>query len=193
MESLDKDLELLSSVGASELGSSLLQLITGSKAESHTRFASELEGLLRLIRTEIFMKARKRDIIKVTIDWLNIGTDIDEERISWLGELANRGFKVRVLGQYRPTPELKEQMTLYYRILSNLGIETDYRIRRSERNTYQFIGLQRLGIVLVVAERPLATTWIPKRTSPLLVKHAFESFDADFENGEPIIFDNKIR
>ncbi|NHI82767.1 MAG: hypothetical protein EAX81_00500 [Candidatus Thorarchaeota archaeon] len=190
IDRIDKDLYLLDQTDASDLGKSLIELMSGMKSEERPHFASGLDGLLRLVKGEVQSKARRGETIKATADWLNTEADLKPEQVAWISDLATRGVKMKVLGQFRSAKEAQKRVRKLYDIMQILGLDIEYRIRPLKKATYQFVGFKRIGIVLVVSENPLASTWIPKQSNPLLINHAIETFDRDFEAAEPIIFDD---
>ncbi|NHJ13680.1 MAG: hypothetical protein EAX95_08385 [Candidatus Thorarchaeota archaeon] len=183
---IDKDLQAFTQMESSELGKSLIELMSGSKTEDRPHFSTGIDGLLRIFRSELFSKARRGEVIKATVDWLDLETDLSADRLSWMSDLVDRGVKLRVLGQFRPTKAIQRRMRKYYDIAQILGFDVDYRIRTLKRATYQFIGIARIGIVLVVSENPMAVTWIPKASNPLLIAQAMATFDRDFKDAEPV-------
>ena len=59
-------------------------------------------------------------------------------------------------------------------------------MRRHARDdaTYQFVSKSGEGMMLVVAEAPLAATWISRDSNLLLVEAAVASFEEDYQKAE---------
>jgi hypothetical protein len=53
--------------------------------------------------------------------------------------------------------------------------------------TYQFIGRNTEGIVLIVSESPLSATWLPRSSNAELVDNAIDNFDSDYEKGTDLL------
>ena len=67
------------------------------------------------------------------------------------------------------------------------GNEVGYRVLPREDATYQFIGRNNEGIVLIVSESPLSATWLPRSSNVELVDNAIDSFDSDYEKGTDLL------
>ena len=56
-----------------------------------------------------------------------------------------------------------------------------------EDSTYQFVGRNSEGILLIVSENPLSVTWLPRSANPELLDNAIQSFDKDYSEGSDVI------
>jgi hypothetical protein len=175
---------LLESTEAREIANHLIQRMTGKRqVRSLPRSAQGPESTYWLIDTEVYAKARKGDVIRFTMDWINPQFEQEMQRHLKGEELLEKGVEIRSL----LSKESLEDDTVYDRraLVYNEWMSQDWklhvRIKLDSDRAYQFVSLNDDGIILIVSEHPLTSVWIPKSDNPQLVKDAIMRFDADFE------------
>ncbi len=183
-EDLSSIQKALMEIDLNELTTSLIQEMTGSKPEVRPRYAFGTENVYWLIDREIYGKARKGDIIRFVLDWVNPEMETKLNRQEWGNQLLSKGVEIRTLLQKESLMDdgVYKRRAIPYREWREKGWKLSVRIRLDTKPSYQFASLNDVGIVLIVAENPLTATWIPRETNPPLVNDAIERFDTDFDN-----------
>lgn len=183
---IDSSIEKLSDMDLEQLSSDLITLTAGKKKIEKPVFAEGWEDVLQLIDDKIYAHLKKGDEVRFALEWLSRVEVITPTRIARLGKLMGNGVNFRGVEHNKISRQHREafkQFTIAYR---EQGYSPGFRICERQDSTYQFVGRNDDGIVLIVSENPMSATWIPRSSNPDLVDNAIKTFDADYELGVDI-------
>jgi len=180
---LKKRLERINNIGIGLLVDRVIKAMTDSKWDGKTRFGMGLRTIQLMADREVYAQAVQGDIIRITVD------DVDLQAPQWInrfevfGNLASRGVGLRVLFTWpcRHVKKAWRDTTEEYLSLKNKGLDVDFRIRTSDL-TYQMVTRNAEVLVLTVAEEPLASICVPRSENPTLLDDVVDSFDAEFSS-----------
>ncbi|MFW9843540.1 MAG: hypothetical protein ACFFEV_03075, partial [Candidatus Thorarchaeota archaeon] len=139
--------------------------------------------VLQLIDDKVYDSLKKGDEVRFALEWMSRVDVLTPARVGRLMKLMEDGVNFRGLEHNKISKEHREafkQLTLQYR---EQGHKPGFRICDKQDSTYQFVGRNDVGIVLIVSENPMSATWIPRSSNPDLVDNAIQTFDADYELG----------
>ncbi len=183
IKALDKEIEIISNIDTGQLQSQFVDLIAGERELEKPVFAEGWENILQLLDDKIYRNLKKRDIVRITMEWLQRFNPLTLERIDIVEKLLKKGVIFRGLEHKKiNSKETVARVNLLSKWKSQ-GYNPEYRINPREDATYQFIARNSEGLVLIVSEMPLSATWIPRESNPELVDDAIHSFDSDYESG----------
>ncbi|MHA1908107.1 MAG: hypothetical protein ACW98Y_12480 [Candidatus Thorarchaeota archaeon] len=186
-EKLRRTLSTLSTIDASWLARDLIEMLVGAPFESGSRYTHGERQIHELIGSEIYSRARKGDLVRVTLDWdFHSGGSEDKKRE--LGQtLFAKGIKMRFLlhNPNRVDQELLIDRIQEYRMIRSSPVKdlAETRVTYKDTKTYQSIALNRDGIVLIVSEDPYTAVWVPRTVNSKLVDDVIDSYDEDFDSG----------
>lgn len=180
---LKKRLEQLNSIGIGLLVDRVIKAMTDSKWDGRSRFGMGLRTVQLMADREVYAQAVRGDIVRITVDDVDLQAPQWINRIKVFGNLASRGVRVRVLFTWpcRHVKKAWRDTTEEYHSLKNEGLHVDFRIRTSDL-TYQMVTRNVEVLVLTVAEEPLASICVPRRENPTLLDDVVDSFDTEFSS-----------
>ena len=183
---IDSEIEQISNMNLKELASDMISLAAGEQKIEKPVFAEGWENVLQLIDDKVYSHVKKGDLVRFSLEWLSRPDMITAIRADRLGKLMEDGVIFQGLEHNKVSKkqrELFKKFTLAYR---EQGYQPGFRICERKDSTYQFVGRDNEGIVLIVSEKPMSATWIPRSANADLVDNAIETFDADYDAGEDI-------
>ncbi len=183
---IDSEIEKISRMGIDSLKEDMLALAAGEQKIEKPIFAEGWESVFQLLDDKIYSTAKKGDLVRFAMEWLTRPDMFTAMRVERLGKLMAEGVIFHGVEHGKVSEqqqELFKRFTLAYR---EQGYNPGFRICERKDSTYQFVGRNDEGIVLIVSEKPMSATWIPRSANPDLVDNAIETFDADYEAGVDI-------
>ena len=184
---LETELESLKHLDSEFLASQFMSTMIGHPVKSKPIFVEGLGPCFNLIEREICNKANRGDIIRFTTDWLKAEED-SEGRISEIFECLGRsGAETRVLCRSEEMDRFTAEYGAIIQKLRDQGYNIELRKRLRDDATYQFVSKSGEGMVLIVAEDPLAATWISRDANAMLLDSAIESFAEDYGKAESLM------
>ena len=183
---IDSEIEQISKMGMEELAGDMISLAAGKQKIEKPVFAEGWDNVLQLIDDKVYSYMKKGELVRFSLEWLSRSDMVTPIRVDRLGKLMADGVIFLGLEHNkvsRKQRELFKKFTLAYR---EQGYNPGFRICKRKDSTYQFVGRNDEGIVLIVSENPMSATWIPRSANPDLVDNAIETFDADYDAGEDI-------
>ncbi|MFX1472437.1 MAG: hypothetical protein ACFFBM_08035 [Promethearchaeota archaeon] len=181
---LESEIEELTYLDPGTLASQFVSTMTGRRIRPKPIFVEGLGPCISLIEREICRKANRGDIIRLTTDWMRAEAGHGSRIASILDCLGKSGAETRVLCRSEEKHGFTDELGAVIQKLRNQGhnIELRKHIRRDA--TYQFVSKSGEGMVLIVAEEPLAGTWISRDANTMLMEAAIESFSEDYVKAE---------
>ncbi len=180
---LDSEIEDLTNMDAENIASDMISIAAGKHKIEKPVFAVGWEDVFQLIDDKIYSHLKKGDLVRFSLEWLNRPDMITPVRIERIGNLLENGIIFQGLEHNKVDKEQQEllkQFTLFFR---EKGYQPGFKICERTDATYQFVGRNNEGIVLIVSENPMSATWIPRSSNPELVDSAIKTFDEDFNAG----------
>jgi hypothetical protein len=187
LKQIDEEVTLLSEMDSDIIASGLIDFIAGRKKIEKSIFAQGWENILTIFDNKLYANLKKGDIIKIKLEWLSQINYMDTKRVMNIETYLKKGVEFQSLDHDRGESRLRETYKDLIENWRKKGYKVGYRIFPREDATYQFVGRNNEGIVLVVSEKPLSATWVPRNANSSLVDNAIESFDRDFEMGTDIL------
>lgn len=187
-EKLQQTKTSLSSIDASWFARDLIEMLIEGPFVSGSRSTRGRSQIQDLVVAEIYSRARKGDLLRMTLDW-DFKSSSGEEKKRAIGySMFSKGVKMRFLLhdiKRVEGPLLQDRINEYRKIRSNQSIKrlAETRVTFKTTKTYQCISLNRDGIVLIVSEDPYTGVWVPRTANSKLVDDVIDSFDEDFESG----------
>jgi len=183
LATLDTDIERLSRMDVEELGSDLILLTAGKKKIERPVFAVGWENVLQLVDDKVYNQVKKGNLIRFSVEWLSKVDVITPIRIDQIGRLLENGVIFRGLEHNRISKQHLKAFKKFTLVFRKQGYQPGFRICERKDATYQFVGRNDEGIVLITSENPMSATWIPRVANPSLVDNAIQTFDEDYEAG----------
>ncbi len=181
---IDSEIEALADLDSNRLAEDFMSLMTGKRVKTKSIFVEGLQSCFGVIDREICESANRGDIIRFTSDWMRAEEDV-EGRLAIIFEcLGKSGAELRILCRSAENKGLTDKYRAIIQKLHEQGHRTEMRRLPRDDATYQFVSKSREGMILVVAEAPLAATWISRNDNLLLIDSAIESFEEDYANAE---------
>jgi len=180
---IDSEIEVLNKMNAEDIASDMIAIAAGKHKIERPLFAEGWEDVLQLIDDKIYSHLKKGDLVRFSIEWLSRPDMITQVRIERIRNLLENGIIFHGLEHGKIDKEqqdLLKKFTLFFR---EQGYQPGFRICERKEATYQFVGRNSEGIVLIVSENPLSASWIPRSSNPELVDSAIKTFDEDFNAG----------
>jgi DNA-binding PadR family transcriptional regulator len=181
---LEYEIEELTYLDSGTLASQFVSTMTGRHARPKPIFAEGLEPCFSLIEREICKQANRGDIIRFTTDWMRTGKDHEGRIASIFNCLGKSGAEIRVLCRSEDKDGFTANLGAVIQKLADQGHNIDLRRCIRQDATYQFVSKSGEGMVLIVAEEPLAGTWISREANTLLIETAIENFSEDYAKAE---------
>ncbi|MHA2070159.1 MAG: hypothetical protein ACXAAR_00420 [Candidatus Thorarchaeota archaeon] len=183
-DKIESEIEVLAHLDSNTLAEGFMTLITGKRERTKSIFVEGLQSCFGVIDREICDSANRGDVIRFTTDWMRAEEDI-EGRLATIFEcLGKSGAEVRVLCRSSATNPQTREFSAIVQKLHELGYRMEMRKYPRDDATYQFVSKSGEGMMLIVAETPLAATWISRESNLLLIDSAVESFEEDYAKAE---------
>ena len=179
----DDELEAIEKIDISKLGSEIISYTAGEQKIEKPIFAEGWESVLQLLEDKIYSSAEKGDLVRFSMEWISNVDIITPRRIELLRKLMEKGVVFHGLEHNKVSKKHFKSFAQYTRAYREQGFTPGFRICERQNSTYQFIGRNDEGIVLITSENPMSATWIPRIANPALVDNAIETFDADYAAG----------
>ena len=183
LQDINSDITFLSEMNVDIMASSVVDLAAGKEKIEKTVFAQGWENILKLFDNKLYKDLKEGDVVRVKLEWLSGIDYLEPRRTIQYEELLQNGVEIRALDHNRGEKKLRPGMKKMLVNMRDTGSKVGYRILPREDTTYQFIGRNTEGIVLIVSESPLSATWLPRSSNSELVDNAIDSFDRDYKLG----------
>lgn len=180
---IDSEIKDLSNIDTEFLATELILRAAGKEKIEKPIFAEGWENVLQLIDDKIYDRVKKGDLIRFSLEWLSRVEVITQIRLERIGSLLEKGVIFRGLEHNKIDKEIRDAFKQYTMNFRDQGYTPGFRICERQDSTYQFVGLNNDGIVLIVSEKPMSATWMPSSTNPELVDNAIKTFDEDYDIG----------
>jgi len=180
---LDDELESIDRIDITELGSEIISYAAGEQKIERPIFAEGWENVLQLLEDKIYSSAKKGDLVRFSMEWMSNVEIITPRRIEILRKLMEKGVTFHGLEHNKVSKKHLKVFAGYTQAYREQGFSPGFRICERQNSTYQFVGKNDEGIVLITSENPMSATWIPRNANPALVDNAIETFDADYDAG----------
>jgi hypothetical protein len=183
LKQIDTEVDFYTNINAARMATGIIDLAAGKKKVEKPDFAQGWENILKLLDDKIYKGIKKGDVIRYTLEWVSNHDYMNPKRLKGVAKVLEMGVEIRTLDHDRNERDVRES---FRDVISNWradGYKSGYRILPRRDSTYQFMGRNTEGIVLVVSESPLSATWIPRSSNPELVDNAIDGFDRDYEEG----------
>lgn len=187
LKQVDSEVAAFSDMNSDLMASGVIELAAGKKKIEKPVFAQSWEAILKLLDDKIYHGLKKGDVVRIKLEWLTQINYLDPKRALNIEKLLEKGVEVRALDHDRGEKNLRESMKQLLAKMRGISENIGYRILPRKDATYQFIGRNAEGIVLVVSESPLSATWLPRGSNADLVDNAIESFDTDYDLGTDML------
>ncbi|TFH03077.1 MAG: hypothetical protein E4H14_17185 [Candidatus Thorarchaeota archaeon] len=183
---IDAEIEQISNIDLGDLASDMILLAAGKQKIEKPIFAEGWENVLQLIDDKVYSHVKKGDRVRFSLEWLSRPDMITPLRVDRLGKLMENGVIFLGLEHNKVSKQQRDLFKKFTFAFREKGYQPGFRICVRKDSTYQFVGRNDEGIVLIVSENPMSATWIPRSANPDLVDNAIETFDTDYDAGEDI-------
>jgi hypothetical protein len=186
IKALDAEIQLLSEISPESLAADIISLSTGSQPEERPIFAQGWQNILKLLDDKIYRNLKKNDILRFTLEWYDRSEDSEKSRVMTIESILKSGVEIRGLEHRKIKKERVRWLSQKYNRFSQTGYKVGFQFCKRKDSTYQFIGRNSEGILLIVSENPLSATWLPRSANQELVDDAIQTFDRDYREGSDI-------
>jgi predicted transcriptional regulator len=183
---IDAEIQIMSEINVDSLVADIIALASGTKLVDRPVFAQGWQNIIKLLDDKIYRNVKKNDIIRFTLEWYNQPEELEESRVDRIEEMLKMGVEIRGLEHRKPEKKRFQRFTQRNSFYLQKGYKAGLRVCLRKDSTYQFIGRNSEGILLIVSENPLSATWLPRDANPELVDNAIETFDTDYNTGKNI-------
>ncbi|MFW9961108.1 MAG: hypothetical protein ACFFDV_08825 [Candidatus Thorarchaeota archaeon] len=187
IKELDAEIQMISEVNANTLAADIIALAAGTRPVERPVFAQGWQNIIKLLDGRVYRNLKKNDIIRFTLEWYDRPAELEELRLDVIEEMLKKGVEVRGLEHRQLSKKRIKRFAQNMKIFLQRGYKASLRLCPRQDSTYQFIGRNSEGIMLVVSENPLSVTWFPRSTNPELVDNAIQSFDKDYFEGSDVL------
>jgi hypothetical protein len=181
---LETEIASLKYLDSGSLASQFMSTMTGRRVEDKPIFVEGLTSCFNLIEREICSKANRGDIIRFTTDWMRAEEDRENRIADIFVSLARSGAETRILCRSEDDDGFTAEYGAVIQKLRDHGYNIELRRWIRDDATYQFVSRSVDGMVLVIAEDPLAGTWLTRAANAMLLESAIESFANDYTKAE---------
>jgi hypothetical protein len=186
IKSLDTEIQLLSEISPDSLAADIISLATGMLPEDRPIFVQGWQNLLKLVDDKVYKGLKKKDILRFTLEWYDRPEESEKSRVLNIESILKSGIEIRGLEHRKLKKERIRRFAQMRDQYAQAGHKVGFRLCMREDSTYQFIGRNAEGILLIVSENPLSATWLPRSANPELVDDAIQTFDRDYREGSDI-------
>jgi hypothetical protein len=184
---IDSDVAMLSEMNSETMAFGIIDISAGKKRIEKPVFAQGWDNILKLLDDKVYRGLKKGAIVRIKLEWLSQIDYLRPKRTLNIEKLLSSGVELRALDHDKGEKALRSNMRDLLVKMRSIGGNVGYRIVPRRERTYQFIGRNTEGIVLVVSESPLSATWLPRSSNTELVENAIENFDRDYELGTDLL------
>lgn len=187
LEKIDSEVVSFSEMSSDTLASGLIDFAAGKIKIEKSVFAQGWENIVKLLENKVYDGLKEGDVLRVKLEWMSEIDYLESRRIMRYEELVRKGVEIRALDHDRGEKGYRLNMKKVLNDMQGRGGKVGYRVLPTEDATYQFIGRNTEGIVLIVSESPLSATWLPRSSNAELVDNAIDNFDWDYERGTDLV------
>ncbi|MHA2065955.1 MAG: hypothetical protein ACXABY_16410 [Candidatus Thorarchaeota archaeon] len=180
IDEIDSDIATLEHLDSQSLAGDFISIVTGRRIRSKAIFVEGLQSCFGVIDREICETSNRGDVIRFTSDWLRAEEDVEGRLTNIFDCLGKSSADVRILCRSSENSKLTEGYSTIIQKLYEKGHRMEMRRFPRDDATYQFVSKSGEGMMLIVAEAPLAATWISREDNLLLIDSAIESFEEDY-------------
>jgi hypothetical protein len=186
VKALDAEIQMMSEINTDSLAADIIALAAGTQPIERPVFAQGWQNIMKLLDDKVYRNLKKNDIIRFTLEWYNRPEELDGPRVDRIEEMLKMGVEVRGLEHRKLEKKRFKRFAQRMDVFLQKGYKAGLRVCLRKDSTYQFVGRNSEGILLIVSENPLSVTWLPRSANPELVDNAIQSFDKDFFEGSDI-------
>ena len=187
IKALDAEIHTMSEIGADSLAADIVALAAGAHTVDKPVFAQGWQNIIKLLDDKVYRNLKKNDIVRFTLEWYDRPEELEEPRVDKIEEMLKRGVEVRGLEHRKLEKKSFKRFAQKIKDFHQKGYKAGLRVCLREDSTYQFVGRNSEGILLIVSENPLSVTWLPRSANPELLDNAIQSFDKDYSEGSDVI------
>ena len=185
-KALDTEIQMMSEINADSLAADIMALAAGTQPLEKPVFAQGWQNIIKLLDDKVYRNLKKNDIIRFTLEWYDRPEELEGQRVDIIEEMLKVGVEVRGLEHRKLEKKRLQRFAQRIEVFLQKGYKVDLRVCLRKDSTYQFVGRNSEGILLIVSENPLSVTWLPRNANPELVDDAIQSFDKDYLGGSDI-------
>ncbi len=182
-KAIDAEIQMMSEINTDSLAADIIVLAAGTQLVERPIFAQGWENILKLLDDKVYKNLKKNDIIRFTLEWYDRPEELEKPRVDKIEEMMKRGVEVRGLEHRKLEKTSFKRFAQRIEVFHQKGYKAGFRVCLRKDSTYQFVGRNSEGILLIVSENPLSVTWLPRSANPELVDNAIQSFDNDYLKG----------
>jgi len=187
LKEIDSEIAMLSEMNSDTMTAGVIELMTGKRKIEKPVFAQGWDNILKILDDKVYKNLKKGDVVRITLEWLTQVDYLRPKRTLIVEKLLESGVEIRALDHDKGEIAIRSNMRELLTKMRAIGANVGYRVLPRKDATYQFIGRNDEGIVLVVSESPLSATWLPRSSNAELVDNAIDSFERDYEKGIDLI------
>ncbi|MFW9832907.1 MAG: hypothetical protein ACFFEK_02845 [Candidatus Thorarchaeota archaeon] len=187
LRKIDSEVTLFSEMDSDALAEGLIEILSGAEKMEKPIFAQDWDNIVKLLDDKIWSGIKKGDVVRINLEWISQIDYLKPKRVLNIERALKKGVRLRALDHDRGEKAFRESMKSLLARMKNTGGDVEYRVYPREDATYQFLSKNSEGVVLIVSEKPLSATWLPRSGNVELVDHAIESFDKDFKKGVDLL------
>ncbi|TFG12269.1 hypothetical protein EU537_09995 [Candidatus Thorarchaeota archaeon] len=179
----------LDEIAITRLSREFSLLLTGKELQQQPRVIEGIEAIHNVIESVFYELAETGDIVRATLDWVDIPKNMESIRWDAIRRIVARGAQYRIMYRLNSIPSLDtlESRKNAYRSIRKEFNNISLRESRKEAKSYDGLSLNRDSILLIVTERPLTAIYVPRSENAELVDSFVHSYDAEFEKAEDVI------
>lgn len=183
IKALDTEIQMISEISADTLAADIIALASGEQPVERPVFAQGWQNIIKLLDDKVYRNIKKNDVIRFTLEWYDRPQKLEEPRLDLIEEMLKKGVEVRGLEHRKLKQKRIKRFAQKLEEFLQKGYRAGFRVCPRSDSTYQFVGRNSEGIMLIISENPLSVTWFPRSANPELVDNAIQSFDKDFLEG----------
>lgn len=195
LREIQDQLARVNALDCSTLAHEFVRCVTGKHQEISSRVVRGVEELHRILKYNMLDVAKRGDIIRATLLWLEPFMDGNAgNRMMNFIKAAERGADVRYLvtvdvlrldegAGFMSDAKGRLALIQYITELRKKGIKFDVRFYQGTK-TYNHVSFNTDSMALVISENPLTATWITRQFNPDLIDNAVKSFDRNWKSAK---------
>jgi Fe2+ or Zn2+ uptake regulation protein len=189
IEAIKEEKRELEQISLTRLSREFSLLLTGKELQQQPRVIEGIEAIHNVIESIFYELAGTGDIVRSTLDWVNIPENLETVRWKAVKRIVEKGAQYRIMYRLNSAPnreKLKMRKDEYSSIkkeFSNISLKQS----RKETKSYDGLSLNRESILLIVTESPLTAIYVPRSENAELVDSFVNTYDEEFANAEDVI------
>lgn len=187
LKEIDSEIAILSEMNSDTMTAGVIELMTGKRKIEKPVFVQGWDNILKILDDKVYKNLKKGDVVRITLEWLTQVDYLRPKRTHIIERLLESGVEIRALDHDKGEKAIRSNLRELLVKMRAIGASVGYRVFPRKDATYQFIGRNDEGIVLVVSESPLSATWLPRSSNMELVDNAIDSFERDYGKGIDLI------